>query len=98
MRDPGYGRVVVRQYANADTLAELKEKRVAGLVTGGVNLQDMIGADPGFTVVVLEGFGEKSVTRDVMDLLEAHEGNLALVDGMTQLRVGVVRPRVILPS
>ena len=98
MREPAPGRVVVRQFAGGDTLAELKEKGIAGLVTGGVNLKDMIGAEPGFTVVVLEGFGERLMPRDFIDMLEAHEGKLALVDGSTQLRVGVVRPRVILPS
>ena len=98
MREPAPGRVVVRQFAGGDTLADLKEKRVAGLIAGGVNLQDMVGADPGFTVVALAGFGERTIPRAIMELLEAHEGKLALVDGTTQLRVGVVRPRVILPS
>jgi uncharacterized protein (TIGR01319 family) len=98
MRDPAPGRVVVRQFVGGDGLADLKEKGIAGLVTGGLNLQDMIGADPGFTVVVMEGFGERQMSRDMVGLLEAHEGKLALVDGTTQLRVGVVRPRVILPS
>ncbi len=97
VREPSRGKVVVRQFAGSDLLSELKEKEIAGLVTGGLNLQDMIGAEPGFTVVVLEGFGEKPVAREIMDLLEAHEGKLALIDGTTQLRVGVVRPRVILP-
>jgi len=98
MREPAYGRIVVRQFAGGEVLAGLKEKRIAGLIAGGVDFQDMIGAEPGFTVVVIEGFGERQMRRDVMDMLESHEGKLALVDGTTQLRVGVVRPRVILPS
>jgi uncharacterized protein (TIGR01319 family) len=98
VRQPAPGRVVVRQFVDGGILADLKEKGVAGLVTAGVNFQDMLGADPGFTVVVMEGFGEKVLSRDVMGVLEGHEGKLVLIDGTTQLRVGVVRPRVILPS
>jgi hypothetical protein len=98
VREPAYGRIVVRQFAGGEVLAGLKEKRIAGLIAGGVDFQDMIGAEPGFTVVLIEGFGERQMRRDVMDMLESHEGKLALVDGTTQLRVGVVRPRVILPS
>jgi uncharacterized protein (TIGR01319 family) len=98
MREPAFGRIVVRQFSDGNALAHLKEKRIAGLVTGGINFKDMIGADPGFTVVVMEGFGEKQMPREIVSLLEAQEGKLALVDGSTQLRVGVVRPRVILPE
>lgn len=98
VRQPAAGKVIVRQFVDGGTLADLKEKGIAGLVTGGINFEDMIGADPGFTVVVMEGFGEKVISPDLMALFERHEGRLALVDGTTQLRVGVIRPRVILPS
>ena len=79
-------------------LARLKEERVAGLIVGGVNLQDVLDPHPGFTVVVLQGFGEQKIAPETLDLLKAHEGKLALLDGTTQLRVGVKRPQVILPE
>jgi uncharacterized protein (TIGR01319 family) len=98
VRDAAPGRVVVRHFAGRDALAEFKQKGVAGLVTGGINLEDMVGADPGFTVVVIEGFGQRVLPAEIMEAMEAHEGKLALVDGTTQLRVGVIRPRLILPT
>jgi len=92
------GAVVVADFAGAKMLARLRERCVAGLITGGVNLQDVLDPHPGFTVVVLQGFGEQKIAPEVLDLLKGHEGKLALLDGTTQLRVGVKRPQVILPE
>ena len=96
--NPLPGAVVVADFADAKMLARLKEARVAGLIAGGVNLQDVLDPCPGFTVVVLQGFGEQKIAPDVLDRLKGHEGKLALLDGTTQLRVGVKRPQVILPE
>jgi hypothetical protein len=95
---PLLGAVVVTDFADAKMLARLKERRVAGLITGGVNLQDALDPCPGFTVVVLQGFGEQEIPPEVLDLLKGHDGKLVLLDGTTQLRVGVKRPQVILPE
>ena len=95
--DPAPGKVVVRGFADSHTLGSLKDAGAAGLVAAGVDMQDMVGAEPGFTIVVIEGFGQRRMPADIASALEAHEGELALVDGRTQLRVGVVRPKVVLP-
>jgi len=92
------GAVIVSDFADAKMLARLKEERVTGLIAGGVNLQDVLDPHPGYTVVVLQGFGEQKIAPEVLDLLKGHEGELALLDGTTQLRVGVKRPQVILPE
>jgi hypothetical protein len=92
------GKVLVRDFADAKTIAQAKERTAAGLICAGVNLQDVLEPDPPFTIVVLEGFGEQRLSDDARAILAGHEGRLALLDGTTQLRVGVVRPRVILPE
>jgi hypothetical protein len=89
---------MVRQFAAADELVRLREKGAAGLVTGGLDLKDVLSPDVGFTVVVLEGFGRQEIAADMRAVLEANQDRLALVDGTTQLRVGVRRPRLILPG
>lgn len=95
---PEGGRVVVRHFADSSLLAAAKEAGAAGLIVGGLDLKDMIGAEPGFTVVVTEGFGQQQIGSEIYTILEAHEGRLALIDGTTQLRVGVRRPTIILPD
>jgi uncharacterized protein (TIGR01319 family) len=92
------GKVVVREFADAAAVAAAKERKPAALVCAGVNLSDVLDPSPGFTLVVLGGFGEYRLGWNVRQTLEAHAGKLALADGTTQLRVGVVRPRLILPA
>jgi uncharacterized protein (TIGR01319 family) len=96
--DVAAGKVLVRDFADAATLAQAKERHAAGLICAGVNLQEVIEPNPPFTVVVLEGFGEQQLPEDVRAILKEHEGRLALLDGTTQLRVGVRRPQIILPE
>jgi hypothetical protein len=96
--EPGPGKVVVRHFADAALLEQLEDNEAVGLVTGGLDLKDMLGSEPPFTIVVIEGFGKQQIGPGAFSLFEAYEGKLALLDGTTQLRVGVKRPRVILPA
>jgi len=90
--------IAVCDFADAATIARAKERKAAGLICAGVNLQDVIEPCPPFTIVVLGGFGEQKLPDDIRAALAEHEGRLALLDGTTQLRVGVRRPRIILPA
>ncbi|MCK4408460.1 MAG: hypothetical protein KAW67_00140, partial [Candidatus Eisenbacteria sp.] len=92
------GSVVVLERADAAAIAECRETGVAGLIAGGVDLEDVLEPQLGFTLVVIGAFGASSIARELLTVLSAHECRLALVDGTTQLRVGVRRPRIILPS
>ena len=76
----------------------MAEALAGGLIAGGVDLVDVLDPQLGFTLVVTGAFGASSIAEELLDVLSAHEGRLALVDGTTQLRVGVRRPRIILPS
>lgn len=101
------GNVAVHDFADAATIAQAKERRAAGLICAGVNLQDVIEPCPPLTIVVLQGFGalsdrgrrdQQRMPDDIRRILAEHEGRLVLLDGTTQLRVGVRRPRIILPA
>ena len=92
------GCVAVLERADADDIAKCRAAGVAGLIAGGVDLEDVLEPQLGFTLVMTGAFGASSIPGEVLDVLSAHEGGLALVDGTTQLRVGVQRPRIILPS
>ncbi len=92
------GVVVVRDFADAATLAQARERKAAGVICAGVNMQEVIEPCPPFTIVVLEGFGEQRLSDEARRLLTEHEGCTALLDGTTQLRVGVRRPQIILPD
>ncbi len=83
---------------------------VAGIVTGGivdVDLESLLGyeigvaitgqEDVGFTLIVTEGFGEMAMNPRTLDLLKEFEGEMAVINGTTQIRAGVLRPEIIIP-
>jgi len=82
------------------TKAELKallDRGAAGLVTGSLDFADILKEPPPFPIVLTEGFGQREMRPDLARAFGAHAGRLAVMDGTTELRVGVRRPRVILP-
>jgi hypothetical protein len=92
------GKVTVASHADIALLTAAKNGQAAGVIAGGVDLHDVLQPNLGFTLVVLEGFGQRRIAGQVLEILQAHEGKVALVDGTTRLRVGVQRPVVILPD
>ncbi len=84
---------------------------VRGIVVGGFDdkdLRDFLGYDIGVaitgsedigtTLVVTEGFGQIDMAAKTFDLLKAHEGQMACINGATQIRAGVIRPEVVIPA
>ena len=80
-------------------LTAIAECGGAGLICGSIHLNDLTSDAPAFPIVVTEGFGSDApISADARSALEQAEGRLVSIDGTTQLRVGVRRPRVVIPS
>jgi hypothetical protein len=106
------GKVVVGgSLVTAEALKKAIKVGVKGIVVGGFDdkdLRDFLGYDIGvaitgseeigLTLVVTEGFGQINMAQRTFDLLKAHEGEMACVNGATQIRAGVIRPEVVIPS
>jgi hypothetical protein len=97
--------------AGIDTIRAAIEAKAAGLVAGGIDADDLkqlLGVDLGVaitgtetigtTVIVTEGFGEIAIARRSYEILTACEGMVASINGATQIRAGVQRPELIVPS
>jgi uncharacterized protein (TIGR01319 family) len=95
---PEPGGIVVRDFADTELLSAARAEKAAGIIAAGIDLNDVIGAAPGLTVVLMKGFGRQGMTSEVGAVLEANAGKLALIDGTTQLRVGVRRPIAVFPD
>lgn len=100
----GGGRVSTQALQRASQLG------VSAIVTGGIDDQDLrqfLGYDLGvaitgseslgLTLILTEGFGEIAMQQRCWQLLASHEGQLASVNGATQIRAGVIRPEVVIP-
>ncbi len=105
------GRVVVG--GSLITLGAFKravEVGAAGLVAGGMNYTDVtdimgeaIGVaitgeeELGITLIITEGFGRMNMSHRTFQLLKSFDGQVAVINGATQIRAGVMRPEIIIP-
>jgi len=82
----------------------------AGVIAGGINaddLKELLGYDLGVaitgteeigtTIIVTEGFGRISIADRTFDVLCGCAGQVASINGATQIRAGVQRPEIISP-
>ncbi|MBM3325931.1 MAG: hypothetical protein FJY65_02960 [Calditrichaeota bacterium] len=87
------------------------ENGAAGVVSGGFqnyDLKRLLGYEQGVaitghedlaaTLILTEGFGEIEMAHRTFNLLKENEGRQASISGATQIRAGVIRPEVIIPS
>jgi hypothetical protein len=106
------GRVIVAgAYASYESVMACRAAGVAAIVVGGIDdhdLRQLLGRDLGvaitgsedlgITVILTEGFGHIRMAERTWSLLSAHAGQVASVSGATQIRAGVMRPEIIIPS
>ncbi len=84
---------------------------VKGIIVGGIDGEDLrnflgyeLGVaitgieDVNLTLIVTEGFGEMAMAKKTFHLLKENEGSSACINGATQIRAGVIRPEIIIPS
>ena len=88
-----------------------RQAGAVGLIAGGIadgDLRQLLGydlgvaitgtEDIGLSVIVTEGFGEISMARKTFATLSECDGKEASISGATQIRAGVQRPEIIVPS
>ena len=93
-----------------DAMKKANELGVVGIVTGGISSKDLtefIGYEIGvaitgeeeinITIIATESFGEMPMARHTFEMLKELEGQMASIDGSTQIRAGVVRPEIMVP-
>jgi len=102
--------IVGGSLVTASGLRKAIDVGAVGIVVGGFDdkdLRDFLGydlgvaitgsEDKGITLVVTEGFGQIMMAEKTFELLKAHEGQQASLNGATQIRAGVIRPEVVIP-
>jgi hypothetical protein len=105
------GKVVVGgSLVTADALKKAIKLGAKGVVAGGFDDKDLRGflgydlgvaitgsEELGITLVVTEGFGQINMAEKTFSLLKSKEGEMACINGATQIRAGVIRPEVVIP-
>ncbi len=105
------GKIIVGGSAiERDAIAKAGELGAVGIVVGGIRDTDLInylGYDIGvaitgtedipLTIILTEGFGAIRMANRTFRLLQSLEGQVASINGATQIRAGVIRPEIIVP-
>ena len=111
LQDDMQGQIVVGgARMTAEAIQKAIELKVAAVVSGGIDdqdLRDILGYDLGVaitgtekigtTLMITEGFGDIAMAQRTHDLFCQREGLQAAVNGATQIRAGVMRPEVVIP-
>ncbi|MFH0748750.1 MAG: hypothetical protein V1915_02365 [Candidatus Bathyarchaeota archaeon] len=112
IEDSCRGKVIIGG-ASVETKALQKavEVGVSGIVVGGIKDKDLttflgyeIGVaitgqeDVGLTLILTEGFGKVRMAQKSFELLKSCEGQIACINGATQIRASVIRPEIIIPT
>ena len=92
------GAILVRDTVSGDDLKQFEVAGAAGLIVAGLHLGDWESVAPSFSVVMTGQFGAERFDESVREALSGHEGRQTSLDPTTQLRAGVIRPRIILPD
>jgi hypothetical protein len=103
--------VVAGAFVSSDVFQRASEIGIAALICGGINDSDLrvlLGRDLGVAItgqedispiiIITEGFGRIPMAEATYSLLAAHEGQRASASGATQIRAGVMRPEIIIPT
>jgi hypothetical protein len=112
LREEHKGKVVVGgSRLDMAAIARAREVGARAIVVGGIDdqiLRDLLGYDLGVaitghenlgvTVVVTEGFGKMGMAGRTFSLLGKFQGKKVSVNGATQIRAGVMRPEIVIPS
>jgi transcription antitermination factor NusG len=94
-----------------DAVQQAVKVGAAALVSGGIDdhdLKEILGYDLGVavtgserigvTLIVTEGFGEIAMAERTYRLFASRNGAAAAVSGATQIRAGVLRPEIVIPT
>ncbi len=112
IKDDDAGKILVGgSGVTYEALERASEVGVVGLVVGAVRDVDLVkflGYDIGVaitgheainvTLVCTEGFGRLRMADRTYKLLQTLEGRSGSINGATQIRAGVIRPELIVPS
>jgi hypothetical protein len=103
--------LVAGAMVTGDAIRKAIEVGVIGIVSGGIEsaeLTDLLGYDIGvaitgqeelgITLIVTEGFGKMGMPEKVFHLLKDFDNHQVAINGATQIRAGVLRPEIIIPS
>lgn len=87
------------EYLDSSDALGIIQKRPNGVIIGSTDYETIEKLrQNNITSVVIENFGIRHLNNECRDLLERCIDRNVIINGVTQLRAGVVRPQVLIPA
>jgi hypothetical protein len=100
--------VIIPARIDISFLKKAEKIKVKGVIAASIDNKDLvefIGEDIGvaltgnenipFPLILTEGFGNFEMDEDYNKFFKEHDGNMIYINGHTQIRAGVTRPKII---
>jgi len=103
--------LVIPHKINKDDLQKMLDFKVKGIIASSINnldLIDFIGFEIGvaltgnedlpFSIIITEGFGDFKMDKKLEEFCENNSGKWCYLNPHTQIRAGVIRPRIVIQN
>ncbi len=91
--------IIFSDYLSPKDISRIIEHRPVGIVAGSLDYEgvDLLERHH-ITSIIIEGFGRLQVNKDYKSLLARSIGRNIILKASTQVRAGVIRPEIVIPS
>jgi biotin carboxyl carrier protein len=91
--------ILFMEYVSSKDINRIIEHPPAGIIAGSIDYRGFeLLHKHGVALIIIEGFGKLQMDQNYRNLLLQSKGRNIILKCSTQLRAGVVRPEIIIPS
>jgi hypothetical protein len=91
--------IMLFDYLYSKDITKIARYQPAGIIAGSVDYEGIELLEKlRITAIILEGYGRLQVNKNNKDLLEQSMGRNIILKAATQVRAGVIRPEIVIPS
>jgi hypothetical protein len=91
--------ILFSEYLSAEDISRVIEYQPAGFIVSSIDYEGIeLLEEQRITSIIIEGFGKLQINKDYNNLLKQSLGRNIILKAATQVRAGVVRPEIIIPS
>lgn len=91
--------IIFSEYLSSKDMSSIIEQRPGGIIAGSVDYEGVeLLEKHHITSIIIEGFGRLPINKNHRSLLEQCIGRNIILKASTQVRAGVIRPEIVVPS
>ena len=91
--------ILLTEYLSSKDISKVIEHQPAGIIANSIDYEGVaLLEQQHITSIIVEGFGKLQMREESADLLTQSAGRDMVLKAATQVRAGVIRPEIVIPS